>query len=99
MGFELNISFGNKKEAKKDIQISNNSPIEQWGSSYFYPQIWNSINKTVLRSMYNDLPEIAIPVNFIIDSLSIIPIHHYKILNSGDEEIVQNSEILQILKN
>ena len=44
--------------------------------------------------MYNDLPEVQAPVNYIVDSLSTIPYAHYR-----NDKLVENSKIIELLKN
>lgn len=64
---------------------------ELWGET-FYTQLNTQQDNKALMAMYNDIPEVATPVNYTIDSLSIIPFFHYK----GDK-VIENSKVLSVI--
>ena len=95
---EFSISF--KTGRKKDQVLNPVMPPDVYGNSNFYPLALsqNYQNKKALESMYNDLPEVQIAVNYIADTMPIIPFSHVK-LRGGKYREVENSEVIQIIKN
>lgn len=69
--------------------------IEQWGNSYFYPlDLYSGASFKALKDMYEQLPEVQAPVNYIVDKMSNVAYKHYR----GDNEL-QDSRVLKVLKN
>lgn len=92
MEFKVSLDFGSKKSAP----ITTNVVPEFDGSgNVFYAINSNSSeqNNQVLIDMYNELPEVNAPVNYIIDTMPIIPFDHYR----GDE-VIENSKIKEYFK-
>ncbi len=89
MEFKISLDWGKKKSIVTPTTIP-----QTWGNSIFYPINNTTQSGEALISMFNDLPEIQAPVNYAIDSLSIIPFSHYR----NDKEI-QNSKVLKLLQN
>jgi len=70
---------------------------EIWDNQTFYSIDATSQSDDALISMYNELPEVQSPVNYIIDSLSTIPFNHYR--QSGKESaIVKDSKVMAIIE-
>jgi HK97 family phage portal protein len=88
MEFKISLDWGKKKS------ITPNVIPEIWDNSTFYTINATSQNSTALISMYNDLPEIQIPVNYLLDSMSVIPYYHYR-----NGEKVENSPYIETLDN
>lgn len=89
MEFKVSFDWGKKKSA-----TTQQSLPELWGDSIFYPTNYSEQNDRVLISMYNDLPEIQAPVNYVVDALTNIPYKHIR--NNKD---VDNSNIINVLDN
>ena len=89
MGFK--ISF--ERTTKNSIPVTPQLP-EIFGTQTFCTLETTQQDSTALISMYNDLPEIQAPVNYIIDSLSTIPYYHYR-----NDKIVSDSKIMEVVKN
>jgi len=96
MEFKLSFDWGKKKSIENTFH--NNTPPELWGNSYFYQLQQATQNDQALINMYNELPEVQAPVNYIIDSLSVIPYRH--VTMKGDKEVVvENSPYIELLRN
>ena len=67
-----------------------------WEGTTFYNIESTAQNDKALINMFNDIPEINAPINFIIDSLSIIPFNHYRDTNKGNL-IVNDSKVMSII--
>ena len=90
MEFKVSLDFGRKKS---NPIISTTATVpEVFGDGYFYPLELTTQNDKALIAMYNDLPEVQAPINYIIDSLTTVPYAHYK---NGKE--VENSDIINLL--
>lgn len=88
MEFKISLDWNRKKS------ITPTTTPEDWGGSTFYPiNVTSEQNAEALILMYNDLPEVQAPINFIIDSLSIIPYMHTR----NDKE-VNDSKVISLLK-
>ena len=72
------------------------TPIPQlWEDTNFYTiEGTTEQNTAALILMYNDLPEFQAPINYIIDSLSIIPYAHMR-----NDKVVNDSKIKALLNN
>ena len=98
MKFNLSFETG-KKKSNPGVTYSNTQVPELWGGKYFYKYTDSNDqqNDDALMWMYNNLPEVQAPINYIIDSLSAIPYDHYEL--KGDEwEKVENSGYINKLK-
>ncbi len=89
---ELSFSF---KTGKKAVNKATNSgaPIvpEQWGNGWFYSTDSNTrANYEALKSMYEDLPEVQAPVNYIIDKLSNVAYDLVRVNKKGDTKIIED---------
>jgi len=90
---EIKLSFNRNKKKHLEAPKTFAYP-ELLGGQYFYPiNFASKQNKTVLVSMYNDIPEIQAPVNYIVDSMCVIPYNHYR-----NGEIVENSPVIAKLQ-
>ena len=86
-----------KTNIDNNLTFNNRTIPELWGNSYFYKLQHTTQNNQALIDMYNEIPELQAPVNYIIDSLSTIPYHHYK--TKGDNVVlVENSPVIEKLE-
>ena len=89
--------FGKKdKEVEKGITMPL-PPIVVGGENFYPLSTNNEADSEALILMYNELPEIQIPVNYIIDSLSVIPIHHATVLSDGTYLRTKNNYINDVI--
>lgn len=89
---ELSFSFKTgKKAVNKATALSTQIVPEQWGNSWFYTADSNTrAGYEALKSMYEDLPEVQAPVNYIIDKLSNIAYDLVRFNKKGDTKIIED---------
>lgn len=102
MEFNFTFKTGKKKDVEKSTKVGSFdnllSGIETNGNSFFYPlDIFSKAHANALIDMYNEVPEVQAPINYIIDKMSIIDFYHVKQIGKR-EKIVENSEVLDVLK-
>ena len=90
--------FKNPFKSKSNNQVKSYSVPEIFGTGTFYSLKETSQNSLALIKMYNELPEIQAPINYIIDSLTNIPYKHYKAKGDNITEVI-NSDVIKLLKN
>ncbi len=104
---KLNFSFEigkNKKEAEKNSELigrmrSDGIFFDRTINGFFYPKdLFDRSNSNALISMYEDIPEIQAPINYIIDKMSIIDFYHVKKIGNR-EKIIDNSPVMEMLKH
>jgi hypothetical protein len=89
----LNI-FG---KTNKSTKITPTIPYIFAGEYFYSLQFETTFKQRVLVDLYNKLPEIQIPVNFIIDNLANVPIKHVRVLSNDNEVPITNSTIIATL--
>lgn len=95
MEFKFSFDWNKKKSINS---LTNTAAPELWGNSIFYPLQHTTQNNQALINMYNELPEISAPVNYIIDTISILPFKH--VTKRGDTEIeVEGSRFMDLLEH
>ena len=96
----LSFSFGkDKAESATQKGISHQPSVERFNNSFFYPVDFNDrYSLAVLKDMYEEVPEVNAPINYIIDKMANIPYNHVKETNGETTEIV-NSKPIDVLDN
>lgn len=102
---ELSFSFktGNKKNksTEKSTRVGSFGTIihpEEMGNDWFYPlNFQDKAHAHALISMYEELPEIQAPVNYLIDKMAIINFNLIKITADGDE-LISDSDVMDLIK-
>ena len=104
MEFNLSLKTGRKKSVEKSTRVAtfrSNQPMpELTADGWFYPidLLNDSSHYRALIDMYETLPEVQIPVNYLIDKMAIIRFNHIKMIGNDKEEIVSDSYVKDVLK-
>lgn len=68
--------------------------LEKWGNSFFYPiDLHSNASYQALKDMYEQLPEVQAPVNYIVDKMANVTYGHFR----GDNE-VKDSKVMAVMK-
>lgn len=73
--------------------------FERTADGFFISKdLFDKSNSNALISMYQDIPEIQTPINYMIDKLANVKFYHVKMIGSR-EKIIEDSYIFDVLKN
>jgi len=94
--------FGfNKKPPVQEKAISPQDmvpPVIFGNGDTFYPITREAdVNDAALVAMYNTLPEVQIPINYLIGNMSNIKFNHVKLLSDGTPVVLKNSYQMKTL--
>lgn len=94
---EFSFSFKTRKKQDKSLNKIDDKSLGKLNGSYFYPITFEGrASYEALKSMYEELPEVQAPVNYIIDKMANI--HYDHVRKSGDNEvIIENSEPKKVM--
>lgn len=73
---------------------------ELMGNTYFYPIAMQDehISNKALKDMYETLPEVQAPINYIIDKLANIKYYHMRNIGKKEQEITNSKPLLVLEK-
>ena len=92
-----------RNNVKKSITTNNNGDELYINGSLFTPinfDTWLAYNTeaVLLSDFYGKVPEIQIPVNYIVDNVANLPLRHVKVLANNKVVDVANSKVLNVIK-
>lgn len=85
-------------EKHTSIQRFDNqhAPVKE-GNQWFYPINFKSdASLYALKSMYEEIPEVNAPINYILDKMANIHFDHYR-KNGEAKQLIENSDIMNVL--
>jgi len=96
MRFKFDFSVGKTKKESPET-IEHITP-QQHGSEYFYPiNMFEDQSDRALISMYNEVADVSIPINYILDNCSRVPLKHYIQKTDGTLQHKENSKVEEVL--
>jgi hypothetical protein len=96
MKLSFNFELGKKKSMP---MVPNIGTPEYNGTDIFYPLVFDNSHSQALISMYQDLPEVQAPINYIIDKMAIVMegVTLIERDRQGNEKEIENQEIFSVI--